>query len=175
MKSKQPRFCYLCGGRLTWKFMNEERKLICSNCNTVTYLNSKPCVGALIIDKNKLLLARRKLPPFKNYWDIPGGFLEYGEHPEAGLNREVKEELGIQIRIEALIGIYMDEYGKNGLSTLNVFYKCTAIDQPEVRAEEIIELKWFSVDRLPTKIAFKSARKAIKKLLEVTISFQSND
>lgn len=56
----------------------------CGVCGKWHYHNSKPCAGALVVRDGKVLLAQRGVEPFKGYWDIPGGFLEAGEHPEHG-------------------------------------------------------------------------------------------
>jgi len=50
------------------------------------YKSSKPCVGAVLVKDTQILLIRRANEPFKDFWDFPGGFLNYGEHPEQGLN-----------------------------------------------------------------------------------------
>ena len=69
--------------------MNQE------NCEICAFNNPKATVTAIIIKDNKLLLLKRNEEPFKNCWDLPGGFLEQGETPEEAVVRELKEELGI--------------------------------------------------------------------------------
>jgi ADP-ribose/FAD diphosphatase len=167
MKEIGPKYCYDCGGQLAIENMDGNSRYICSICGLITYLNSKPCVGALIVNGRRILLTLRKNEPFQGYWDIPGGFLEYGEAPEAGLYREIKEEMGLEIRIESLLGIFMDKYGEDGFSTLNIFYRSKAVGQPQFCAKEIMEFRWFSLDQLPNNIAFNSAKEALCKLKEM--------
>lgn len=131
MKTNLIKYCNVCGGKLEFALLDGKKRLICGDCNTITYLNSKPCVGAFVIEDNNILLTRRKYNPYKNYWDIPGGFLESNEHPEKGLVRELKEELGITITIKKFFGIFIDKYGKDGFSTLNIFYICKKRTEPQ--------------------------------------------
>ena len=73
-------------------------------------------VKALILHEDKLLLLKRIAKPeygnLQGTWDVPGGRLEFGESPEEGLRREVKEETGLEItRIHRIVDattVYQD-------------------------------------------------------------------
>ena len=110
MTRYEPKYCFACGKPIERKQVEGFSRYICTVCGEMTYIHSRPCVGALIVKDKQILFTRRKNPPFKGDWDIPGGFLENGEHPEEGLKRELNEELGINVNIETLIGIYMEMY-----------------------------------------------------------------
>ncbi|AWW37777.1 MULTISPECIES: (deoxy)nucleoside triphosphate pyrophosphohydrolase [Streptomyces] len=54
-------------------------------------------VGAALLDEGRLLAARRSAPPeLAGRWELPGGKVEPGETPEAALERELREELGVE-------------------------------------------------------------------------------
>jgi 8-oxo-dGTP diphosphatase len=58
-------------------------------------------LGILIDAENRLLLAQRPEPKFKaGYWEFPGGKIEPNENPSQALQRELYEELGVQIAVE---------------------------------------------------------------------------
>jgi 8-oxo-dGTP diphosphatase len=65
-------------------------------------------VDALIIHKGKLVLVKRKNPPYQGCFALPGGFVEVGETVEAAVAREAKEETGLDIEIIKLQGVYSD-------------------------------------------------------------------
>ena len=160
-------FCPKCGSRLALRLIDQYERLVCDRCDFVFYQNSKPCVGALIVDQDKLLLVRRGAEPFKGYWDIPGGFLEPGEHPEAGAMREIFEETGLQIQLGDLLGIFMDIYETSGDPTLNIFYTATVAGGEARPGSDATHLQWFDLDALPQQIAFKSAHEVLALLQNI--------
>jgi ADP-ribose pyrophosphatase YjhB (NUDIX family) len=66
-------------------------------------------IGAygIVQDNDQILLCR--LSPealsHQGMWTLPGGGLEFGEHPEEGMVREIMEETGFEVRAETLVGI----------------------------------------------------------------------
>lgn len=67
-------------------------------------------IGAygVIRDSQGLLLCRlsEQVRTHRGWWTLPGGGLEFGEHPEEGMVREVEEETGLLVRPTALLGIH---------------------------------------------------------------------
>lgn len=64
-----------------------------------------PCVGAIVFDEHgRLLLVKRANPPAQGLWSLPGGRLEAGETAHQGVVREVREETGLEVRVEREVG-----------------------------------------------------------------------
>jgi 8-oxo-dGTP diphosphatase len=67
-------------------------------------------VDCVVFDTDKVVLIRRGFEPFKNWYALPGGFVDIGESVEQACVRELKEETGLEIEINKLqlIGVYSD-------------------------------------------------------------------
>jgi len=65
-------------------------------------------VDTVIVYMGKIVFIKRKNPPFKDHFAIPGGFVEVGETVEDAAVREAKEETGLDVRLLKLLGVYSD-------------------------------------------------------------------
>jgi len=63
-------------------------------------------VGALIFNRDRILLVERGKEPLNGYWSIPGGVLETGETLEQGVVREVREETGLKVKPLKVLEIF---------------------------------------------------------------------
>jgi ADP-ribose pyrophosphatase YjhB (NUDIX family) len=148
--------------------------LACASCGFQFWQNSKPAVGALITrvaqGSHEVLLTRRGVQPFQGMWDLPGGFLSNGEPPEAGLARELEEELGVSMTRARLVSMGIDEYPGDDTAwearfVLSIHYRCDiAPDARIVAADDVAEAAWFPLEATPETIAFESNRRALREL-----------
>jgi len=77
-------------------------------------------------------------------WGLPGGSLEYGEHPEAAVIREVWEETGLNVCIERLLLV------KSWLpDRIGLYYLCRITGGTFHPTEEVSEFDYFSLENLP--------------------------
>ena len=57
-------------------------------------------VCAVIVNKGRIFACQRGYGEWKDWWEFPGGKIESGESPEEALQREIREELSIDISID---------------------------------------------------------------------------
>lgn len=160
------RFCMACGERLRRVRQEGRVRLGCRRCGWIFYGNPIPAAVAIIMRRGRLLLGRRARPPYAGTWNLPGGFLEAGEHPAGCLARELREELGIGTRRARLIGFGTDRYGPKGFSVLAVVYRVTPRGGRIRPADDVSEVRWFPRRAIPYReIAFPGLRRLLRAYL----------
>jgi ADP-ribose pyrophosphatase YjhB (NUDIX family) len=142
----------------------------CPVCGFRAYASSKPTASAVCLDaEGRVLLSRRGEEPFKGMWDLPGGFLEEGEHPLDCLRRELREEGGVDIEPVAFLGIWIDKYGGDGSAqaTLNLYWTARIVDGKPEPADDVAEFRWFPADEVPLdELAFPHTRDVLSAVRE---------
>src|SRR3989338_1796439 len=114
-------------------------------------------VGAVILrNKTQILLIKRSKKLAKErttvgMWSIPGGEVEFAETAEDAICREVREELGIVIRIKKLIGHWDQILPKAKVHWHSVTFLCSIKSgTPSIKEpEKTVQLKWFDLKKLP--------------------------
>ena len=67
-------------------------------------------VAAIIVKDGEVFATQRGYGEFKGWWEFPGGKIEAGEMPEQALQREIKEELQLEIAIQRFVSTVHYEY-----------------------------------------------------------------
>nr|WP_143714348.1 NUDIX hydrolase [Methanobrevibacter ruminantium] len=73
-------------------------------------------------DEKEFILIKRKNDPYKDFWALPGGFVDYGETTEHAAVREAKEETSIDVELIKLFNVYSDPDRDPRRHTVSVFY-----------------------------------------------------
>lgn len=157
-------FCIRCGARLRLVTERGRRRRRCPRCGWIFYGNPVPAAVGLVERRGRVLLTLRARPPYAGTWDLPGGFLESGESAEAGLARELMEELGMRVVSARLVATVPDQYGPGGFPVLSLVYRVRPTPGPLLAADDVAEARWFPRTRLPfDAIAFPSIRRLLRR------------
>jgi len=116
-------------------------------------------VQGLLVRDGRVLIGRRKHEPQKGMWDLPGGFLEEGEEPLAGLRREFREETGLEVEPLEWLGTNIDRYGPSYVLSLSWLVRG---DGEPVADDDVEELAWFGAEALPEEMAFPSQEAVLR-------------
>ncbi|MFJ4791637.1 NUDIX domain-containing protein [Kitasatospora purpeofusca] len=124
---------------------------------------ARMAAGALFFDaEGRVLMVE---PSYKDYWEIPGGYVEIGESPLQACVREVREELGITPPIGPLLAVDWAPSDREGDKVLYLFDggQLAAGDLAAIslQAEELLRFGFCSVDAVPNRTIPRLARRIV--------------
>ena len=123
-------------------------------------------VAAALIENGCLLLAQRTRPPeLAGRWELPGGKVEPGESEDAALERELREELGIECSVGAALSGDVDLPGGLVLRT----YRAALVSGTPAALEHSA-LRWVNAETLPTMDLVDADRLWLPELLEILLT-----
>lgn len=103
----------------------------------------------------RVLVIERRNPPAG--WALPGGFVDRGETVEQAAVREAREETSLEVRLEALLGVYSDPERDLRGHTVSVVY--VARGEGEARAQDDAgDLRWLDPEDRTQPLAFDHRR-----------------
>ena len=153
---KKNRYCGCCG--LPLSSSEHEVALVCDACGNVTYPRISPAVIVAILDGDKILLARSSRFPDGMYSTI-AGFVEPGETLEQCAAREIREEVGVEVRNIRYFGNQPWPYPDSLMIAFTAEYAGGDIC---IDNKEIVDASWFTKDTLPNiPLKLSIARKMI--------------
>ena len=127
-------------------------------------------VAGVILDataSHVLLIQRRD----NGRWEPPGGVLELDETIEDGLRREIKEETGIDITVQALIGVYKNM--SRGIIAL--VFRCAALTEPLTSTPEAAAVAWVPVTGVEDLMDSAYSVRVMDAITSGTVSVRAHD
>ncbi|HXX58499.1 MAG TPA: NAD(+) diphosphatase [Thermodesulfovibrionales bacterium] len=136
-------FCGRCGGQTEPK--DEERARVCTQCGLVHYPTVSPATIVAVTKGRQILLARSHRF-HSDFYSVLAGFVEYGETFEECVKREVKEEVGIDVKNIRYFGSQHWPFPNTLMVGFTAEYGGGAITPDDL---EIKDARWFDADDLP--------------------------
>lgn len=137
-------------GKNILKIYLEKEKMV---EKTLNFPSPHLTVDGIILHKNRIVLVKRKNSPFKNYYALPGGFVDYGETVENAVIREIKEETGLETKIKNIFGVYSDPERDPRGHTVTIVYELNVIGGRMKPGSDAVSVKIFSLNDIP-ELAF---------------------
>lgn len=130
-------------------------------------------VGALVLHPDspdaaapdaRILLVKASRGFTKGMWNIPGGFVTYGEHPEEGMVRELLEETGIHVKLDKLLGVFTQKFQSPYFLRGHMYVGRAEGTQLTLQMDEIAEAEWFTISDVKRLVLNPFARRALEAL-----------
>jgi ADP-ribose pyrophosphatase YjhB (NUDIX family) len=157
-----PRYCHQCGRDLIERMIESERRprFVCEGCGFIHYMNPRVVSSVIVEFDGRIVLQQRAMEPRAGFWTFPGGFLEIGESAEDGAIRETKEEVGLDVTLTGLLGVYTREH----VGIVLVVYSGSASTGDAIVGDaESLAVRWFAPNDIPwDDLAFDSTIAALR-------------
>jgi NADH pyrophosphatase NudC (nudix superfamily) len=161
-------FCPRCGRGSLRDF--GEKAVQCGECGYLYFHNAAAAVAGIIETSGGILLTRRNEDPSKDKLDLPGGFVDYGESFEAALQREVREELNLNLSDLRYFGSFPNTYVYQNITyfTSDAVFTCRAVVGSEISLNrEIADAVIVKPDEIDFgQVGFESARAILNEYLK---------
>jgi len=159
--SRNHRYCGKCG-KLT-EDKKDERAKICIDCGQVYYPRLSPAIIVAVVRDDLLLMASSPRFP-SNFYSVLAGFVEPGETLEECVKREVREEVGIEVKNIKYFGSQPWPFPDSLMIGFTAEYESGEINTDE---NEISAAAWFARDQIPRiPLSISIARKLIDWFME---------
>jgi ADP-ribose pyrophosphatase YjhB (NUDIX family) len=132
--------------------------------------NLVPAASAVVVDQEGRILLHRR--DDNQLWTIPGGAMEVGESIGQTVVREVKEETGLDVEPESIVGVYTNprhvvEYGDGEVrQQFSICFACKAVGGQLATSDESPEVGFFSPAEIESMPIHDSIRLRIRHYLE---------
>jgi ADP-ribose pyrophosphatase YjhB (NUDIX family) len=116
----------------------------------IGYVTAKVGVDAAVFDDQDRILLARRVDDDK--WGLIAGWVDPNESPEQTAVRELAEEVGVEARVDRLVGVFFREahMDVHPHGTVSIVYLCSITGgRPRPQPHEIRELAWRVVDDVP--------------------------
>ncbi len=161
------RYCVRCASALETAEVAGRPRRRCPACGHVHFVEPRVGVGVMVLERGRLLLVKRAMPPARGRWALPAGYLDAGESPEETAVREVAEETGLHVRLQGLVEVFHNrgQSPDRPGATLFLLYRGARSGGALRAADDALEAAFFGPAEIP-EIAFESTHRAVRLLRE---------
>ena len=149
MSTPGDKYCASCATPLERRDIFGQVRPACPQCGRVVFYDPKVAAVCLIEREGRVLMIKRGTDLGYGLWSLPGGFVDRGEVVEAAAAREAWEETGLEVTVDALIGLF----SLPGDAVIVAAYTAHETGGVLAPGPEALETGFFALDSLP-ELAF---------------------
>jgi ADP-ribose pyrophosphatase YjhB (NUDIX family) len=133
-------------------------------------------VGAVVLDRDRVLLALRDKQPMEGWWSLPGGLVEAGESLVDAVRREMREETGLEVRPLAVVEVFeriqRDAKGRVEYHYVLIDFLCRVASGKPTAASDARAVQWARRRDIPKLRITEGTLPVIKKAFRIRRGFR---
>lgn len=165
MSITHPSFCPICGESLVERPIGGRERATCPSCGYIHFVNPVPGVGIIIEYQDQIVLVKRGGRIHTGRWALPSGYIEADESVEEAAIREAKEETGLDVALDEMLGVYSFPDGPPASGIIMV-YTARVVGGELRSGDDAIDVALFFPADLP-QLPFRTHRQAMERWLQL--------
>jgi len=163
MTEPRIRFCPQCSGELGPREDDGRVRLACGSCGFIFYRNPLPGVAVALVERERVLLVRRRSSLFDGMWCIPCGYVEIDETVEEAARREFREETGLEVEVGEVVFVH-SSFEVADRPVVGIWFRGRVVGGEMAPGEGVREVAFFPLEAPPAELAFEGDRLVIDML-----------
>ena len=129
-----------------------------------------PAASAVVTNERGEILMQRRVD--NNFWALPGGTMDFGETIVQTAEREVREETGLEVRVDGIVGTFSDprhiiEYSDGEVrQQFNICFHATLLGGKLRSSNESKEVRWIPPEQLEDLEIHRTTRLRLEHFLQ---------
>lgn len=156
------RHCPRCGGRLVARSRGDRLRPHCADCGRTVFHNPAVGVAVVLLDGDRLLLARRSRS-YAGGWCIPCGYVEWDEDVRLAAVRELAEETGLDVVLGEVLTVHSNVHDL-AQHTVGIWFRGEVSGGELQPGDDVDAVGFFPLDDLPGPLAFPTDELVVAQL-----------
>lgn len=157
------RFCPACAAPLIDALRGGRLRRTCPDCDFTLYRN--PIIGvAVVVQRRGQVLLGLRAGSYRAQWCIPCGYVEWDEEIREAAEREFEEETGLKVRAGRVLAVHSN-FHNAAQHTVGIWFRGRVTGGSPLASDDLNEVAFFPLDRLPEPLAFPTDRLVLQQLL----------
>jgi len=156
-------YCPCCGTTFMRQGLHGRERLVCPACQFIFWQNPVVGVAVIVLQDDRIVLARRARGVYKGAWCIPCGYVEYDEDVRQAAQREFQEETGLLVEVGEVYAVYSNFHNPASHS-VGIWFRGTVLSGTLQPDDDVDQVAYIPLHHLPDNLAFPTDRLVLAQL-----------
>ena len=161
--SRPYQYCPCCGTAFIRQELHGRDRLVCSACQFIFWQNPVVGVAVIVLQDDRIVLARRARGVYKGTWCIPCGYVEYDEDVRQAAQREFQEETGLLVEVGEVYAVHSNFHNPASHS-VGILFRGTVRSGTLRPDDDVDQVVYMPLHHLPDNLAFPTDRLVLAQL-----------